>query len=223
MTSRRKEEEWKHDIFNYLLDNPSGLTITDISNGIDTSRITVSKYIGILEAEKKVINKKIGAYKLYFSAERGLVPKKVMLSYYTGLLSGLKKEITDKEKFKEFGRTIGNFMGFPYGSAFPADVMPQKKGNIEKFLKYFGKSFSFIDFIYERRPKVETEINGNKAIFTISDIELFEKSENYDVHYYIASGVIEKTVSESLKREVICNVENIDVKKRIVKMSLEIM
>ena len=112
------------------------MTITDISKGIGTSRITVGKYIGILEATGKVTTKKIGAYTLYYGAERGLIPKRLMLSYYTGLLSGLKKEITDKEKYKDFGRTIADFMEFPYGSAYPAEVMPTKKGDIKRFLKY---------------------------------------------------------------------------------------
>lgn len=222
MTSRRNEDDWKQDIVNYLLDYPSGLTITDISNGIDTSRITVSKYIGILEAEKKVITKKIGAYTLYYSAERGLVPKKLMLSYYIGLLTGLKKEIHDKEKFKQFGITIADFMGFPYGSAYPDAVMPNKEGTIEKFFKYFGKTFSYIDFIYEKHPIIKTEIEGNKAKFTLSEIELFDRSENYDVHFYISSGVIEAIVSKTLQRNSYCNVEEIDIKNKSVKLLLEI-
>ena len=176
----------------------------------------------VLEAEKRILNKKIGAYKLYFSAERGLIPKIVMLSYYTGLLEGLKDEIQDSETFKNFGRKIAKYMGFPYGSDYPDSVLPNKKGSIEKFLKYFGKTFSYIDFIYERRPNVKTKISGNKAEYLLTDIELFDKSENYDVHYYIASGVIEATVSNSLKREAVCSIDYIDVKKRRVKIILEI-
>ena len=222
-SSRRSEEEWKDEILDYLLDNPSGVTITDISNGLNTSRITAGKYVGILEAEKRILNKKIGAYKLYFSAERGLIPKKVMLSYYTGLLEGIKDEIKDSETFKTIGKKIAKYMGFPYGSAYPDSVMPNRKGSIEKFLKYFGKTFSYIDFIYERRPKVKTTQSGNTAKYYLTEIELFDMSEDYDVHFYIASGVIEVIVSNSLKRQVECKIEDVNVKERSVIFSLNIL
>lgn len=223
MSKNGVKRDFSKEILNFLLINPSGVTITDIAKGINTSRITVGKYVSVLEAKKKVTSKQIGesSYTLYYNVQRGLIPKTVMLSFYTGLLKGLKEEITDKETYKKFGRTIADFMKYPYGSAIADDVLPSKGGTIEKYYMYIADNLSLLDFIYEQKPKITTEVIDDKALYTISDIELFDKSEHFDVHYYIASGVVEKIASKFFPK-ALCNVEEIDVKKRIVKISLKL-
>jgi hypothetical protein len=221
MSKNGETRDFSREILTFLLINPSGVTITDIAKGINTSRITASKYIGILEAKKKVTTKQIGAYTLYYSPQRGLIPKSVMISFYTGLLKGLKEDITDKEKFKRYGKIIAGYMNFPYGSAISDDFLPKKGSTNEKYLKYIGDHISFLDFIYEQKPKIKTEVEGNKAIYTISDIELFDKSKDFDAHYYIASGIIERIASRRFP-EAYCKIEEIDVEKRIVKISLKL-
>ena len=221
MNKNREKREFSKEILNFLLINPSGVTITDIAKGINTSRITASKYVSVLEAKKKITTKQIGAYTLYFSVQRDLIPKNVMLSFYTGLLKGIKEEITDKETYKKFGKIIAEFMKFPYGSAISPDILPSKGGTKEEYYKFIGDNLSFIDFIYEQKPKIKTEMMHDKTLYTISDIELFDKSEDFDVHYYIASGVVEKLTSRVFPK-AFCNVEEINVKKRIVKISLKL-
>jgi len=221
MSKNGEKRNFSREILNYLLINPSGVTITDIAKGIETSRITASKYVSILEAKNKITTKQIGAYTLYYSAQRGLIPKSVMLSFYTGLLKGLKEDIFDKEQFKKYGKIIADFMRFPYGSAVSEMVLPKKGSTNEKYLMYIGDHLSVFDFIYEQKPKITTEVIGAEAIYTITDIELFDKSEDFDVHYHIASGVVEKLVSKYFPNAK-CNVEEIDVKNRIVKLSLKI-
>lgn len=219
--NREKKRNFSREILNYLLINPSGVTITDIAKGIETSRITASKYVSILEAKNKIITKQIGAYTLYYSAQRDLIPKSVMLSFYTGLLNGLKEDIFDKEQFKKYGKIIADFMRFPYGSTVSEMVLPNKGSNNEKYLMYIGDHLSVFDFIYEQKPKITTEVIGAEAIYTVTDIKLFDKSEDFDVHYHIASGIVEKLVSKYFPNAK-CNVEEIDVKNRIVKLSLKI-
>jgi predicted transcriptional regulator len=221
MSKNVERRNFTNEILNFLLINPSGVTITDIAKGINTSRITVSKYIGILEAKKRVTTKQIGAYTLYYSVQRGVIPKTVMLSYYTGLLKGLKEDITNKENYKKYGKTIADFMRFPYGSAISDEVLPKEGSTNEKYLKYLGTHISILDFIYEQQPKIKTELMEDKALYTISDIELFDKSEDFDVHYYIASGVLEKIISRRFPKAS-CNVEEINVEKRFVKISLKL-
>lgn len=221
MGNKEEKRDFSREIQNYLLVNPSGATITDIAKGINTSRITASKYISILEAKNKVTTDQVGAYTLYYSVYRGLIPKSVMLSFYTGLLKGIKEDIKDKEQYKKYGTIIAEFMKFPYGSAVSTDVLPKEGSTNEEYLTYIGEQFSIFDFIYEQKPKISTEISSKKALYTISDIELFDKSKDLDVHYYIASGVIEKIVSRFFKKAY-ANVEEIDIKKRIVRISLDL-
>lgn len=221
MSKDGEKRNFSREILNYLLVKPSGVTITDIAKGINTSRITATKYVSVLEAKNKITTKQIGAYTLYYSAQKGLVPKSVMLSYYIGLLKGLKEDIMDKEKYKKYGKTIADFMSFPYGSAVADVVLPKKGSTNEKYLMYIGEHLSVFDFIYEERPIISTEVIGDKALYTISEIELFEKSKDFDVHYYIASGVVEKITSTYFPK-AFCNVEEINVKEHNVKISLKL-
>ncbi len=216
-------KDFKKRILNILNEKPSGLTIKDIAEDIKAARNTVSKYLAILEATNKVFTKKVGVYKLYFSADRGMVSKKLMSSLYLGLLSGLKHEINDTEKFKNIGLIIGDQLGFPlgfsYSSEHPDDI---KLPNIERFFNYVGNSMLFIDFIFKASPDIKTETNGNKATFTITNVDLFDQSESFFVHFHILSGIIEGIISKSLKKEVRCDIEYIDVKNQSVQLSLEI-
>ena len=220
MNNSGKNRDFYKETLDYLLLNQSGSTITDIANGLDTSRITVSKYIGILEAEKKVVSKQLGAYKLYYSADRSLIPKKIMLAYYSGLLSSLKREISDKGKYKEFGKNIAEFIEFAYSFSLPENADLRKGPDYSSFFKNVRKILNYIDFVYENRPKIKVEAIKNSAQFLITDIDLFEKSKDLDYHYYIASGVIEKLGSKFLEKEVECNVEDIDLDNKTVKLKI---
>jgi len=216
-----EKRDFSKEILNFLLINPSGVTITDIAKGIKTSRTTSSKYVGILEAKKKVATEQIGAYTLYYNVQRGLIPKVVTLSFYSGLLKGLKEDITEKEKFKKYGKIIAEFMRFPYGSTIPDIVLPKESSTNEKYLEYIGDHISILDFVHEQKPKITTKLMGEEALYTISDIELFDKSEHFDVHYYIASGFLEKIVSRWFPK-AFCNVKEINIEKRFVKISLKL-
>jgi predicted transcriptional regulator len=220
MSEPAQKRDFYKEILDHLLINQSGLTITDIANDLNTSRITASKYIEILKAEKKVVSKKIGAYKLYYSAERSLIPKKVMLAYYTGLLTSLKKEIKDKSKYKEFGKTIVDYIESIYLFSFPDNKEFRKGPDYTNYLKNVKKLIIYTDFIYEENPKIEMEPIENGAIFKISKIKLFEKSKDFAYHYYLASGVIERFISKHLEKDVECSVEEIDLKNNSVKLKI---
>ncbi|MCP4762989.1 MAG: hypothetical protein GY870_14520 [archaeon] len=211
-------------ILRAIIENPSGLTVTFITKKINAARNTVSKYIGILEAENKIIAQKIGAYTLYFPANKKSIDLDLIQPYYVGMLSGLMNEFNETEKYKELGRSISEYMKFPYVSLLPNEANPLKDGDIPDFLEFFGKSFTYVDFMYRKRPLVEIEIEkeGNKGRFTLKDIELFDISQKFEVHYYIVAGITEKIVARALKTEAICNIEQIDVKNRTVKITLEI-
>lgn len=221
MIKSGEKRDFSKEILNFLLINPSGVTITDIANGINTSRTTASKYVSILEAKEEVTTEQIGAYTLYYSVQKGLVPKTIANSFYSGLLRGLKEDITEKEKFKKYGKIIAEFMRFPYGSSIFDVLKPKDNRSNEKYLEYIGDHISILDVIHEQKPTRTTKLMGEEALYTISDIELFDKSEHFDVHYYIASGVLEKIVSKWFP-QASCNVEEIDVEKRFVKISLKL-
>jgi len=219
-----KEKEYETRIIEHLQQTPSGLTITDIHNGINASRITVSKYISVLEAKGKVFSKKIGAYKLYFTSERKFIPKKPMLAYYAGLLSSIKKEFSDLNKFKEFGYIINNFMIFPFSSAIPEDIKQSKIELLKGIFEYYTNIFPRLDLLMDKNVIIEKHIQEkeNSIIIRLKNLKIFDTSKDFDVHFYIISGITEKAFTKSFGRKVTCNVNKIDISKKIVEFSIKI-
>jgi predicted transcriptional regulator len=55
----------KKKIFRLLEKQPAGLTITDVSKILGIHYSTSSKYLAVLEAERKVVRRDIGMAKLF--------------------------------------------------------------------------------------------------------------------------------------------------------------
>jgi len=64
-----KNSDKNIEILNLLKKYPSGLTITQISNLLKLSRITINYYLQKLIGEKKVIVKTVGRTKLLYHFE----------------------------------------------------------------------------------------------------------------------------------------------------------
>ena len=216
-----KNRDFEVEILNYLNEKTSGQTITDIANGIDSTRITVSKYINGLEKEDKIFTKKIGAYTLYFSSERSSVPRNLAMGFYEGILVWLKDEITDMERFRNLGFTVAKSLPMPTGEYFEK-LLPPNKTPIKKLLKYFGKVFTYYDFLFDERLKVDIIVDdeGLSAIYKLYNINLLEKPEIYNGHFYLMSGVIQSFVSSWLRQETTCKVDYIDAENKVVQFSL---
>ena len=146
-----------------------------------------------------------------------------MLAYYAGLLSSIKSEFSDLNKFKEFGYIIHEFMTFPFSSS-PNGTMQWKAGLMKEFMKFYADIYPHLDLTMDRNVIIEEDIydDGNSAIIRLKNLKVFDISENFDIHYYIISGIMEKAFSKSLKREVNCNVKKIDASDKIVEISIEI-
>jgi len=220
----RRKIDWENKILKLLLQKPLGLTITDIAKGIDTSRITVSKYLTSLLAKEEVFAKEIGVYKLYFSSERSFVPMDLLKKFYIGLLNGLTAKNLTKEDFKEFGYSIANSLGKTPGSGLPDNVIPLEGESFKPFLKYFGTYLHYFDIIYDKNIIVEDNINedGFSARYTLSNIDLLELSSNFIYHFHILSGVIEKFLSRTLEKEVSCTVKETDLDEKTLEISIKI-
>lgn len=225
-TKPHSPEEYEEMILDYVKQYPSGITITDISKGINVSRITVNKYVLVLEAKEKLFSKTIGAYKLYFASERQFIPKRAIIAFYQGLLSGIATEFSENEKekiFKNIGLNMDKFITFPVGSRFPKEIRQPKNGSYRELFEYYAGIYDSMDYVIEEFAEIEVTINekGNKAIYTFKDVEILEKDEKFVVHFYIVSGMIQKTLSKLLNKKVICNVEKIYGNN--VDLSIEIL
>lgn len=219
-------EEYEELILNHLKQYPSGLTITDVSKGIGVSRITVNKYILLLEANEKVFSKDIGAYTLFFSSERTFLPWRTIASFYQGILTGVSEVFSgDKEAaFKQIGKKMNRYLTFPVGSGFPKSLKKPIKGSYKELFNYYAEIYGSMDYMIDKKTKIKVEIDqsGTRAIYTLSNVSLLEENENYVLHFHIVCGMIEKTLQLFLKdKDVKCQIEEIESLK--VRFSIEII
>lgn len=63
------ENGTREQILEFLMDKPRGSTISEISESLEISRQTASKYLEVLKAEKKIDQRKVGKAKLNYLSE----------------------------------------------------------------------------------------------------------------------------------------------------------
>ncbi|MHA1803633.1 MAG: HTH domain-containing protein [Promethearchaeota archaeon] len=220
-----KPEEWKNEILEFLENNPSGFTITDIAEEINSTRTTVSKYLSLLEQEKKVLSKEIGVYKLYFSAERRFMALNLFQAYYKSLLMGIKDKFSDKQDFKEIGYQIcDNLFDFFYNQ-FPKSIRDQIK-SFKDFLKFFGKVYPELDFIYSDNLTIQENVNleNEEAIYQFKNIGILDFPLDLEYHFYIISGMIERSLTKIFKKggkRIYSDIQSIDKKNKIVTLTIQ--
>ena len=215
--------DWKKEIFKFLNDNPSGYTITNIAEGIDSTRITVSKYLALLEQENTVLSKEIGVYKLYFSKVRKYIELDLVHSFYSAFLRGVKAKFgSDNEKFKKLGYFISDTF-FKYLLEQYPDSLRKKITSFKDFLQFFGRLYPYHEFLYTKNMIVEEEIDAysEKGVFTLKNVEILNKSEDLQYHFYIFAGVFERTLSRVFKNTpIVCSIESINTKDNEVVFSV---
>ncbi len=220
----RKGINWAEEILNYLKENPFGLTITDIERDMrpKTTRVTIHKYIKILLEQGKVFARDIGVYKLYFSSERLLIPVKFVRAFYNGILTGLKGKFSNKKEFKELGYIIADVMKVELLEQFPKSLRDQIK-SFEEFLEYFAKLYPYLDIVPNENLIIEEKISedGTKALFHLKNVNLFSLSEDFKYHYYILTGMMERSLSRIFRRKIHVEVLSINVNDKSLKISIE--
>lgn len=217
-----KENIWKKKILDFLHENPSGFTIKDIAEGISSTRITVSKYLTMLEYENKVLSQEIGVYKLYFSAERKFIPLGVMRKFYRSILSGIKGKLSEEE-YREIGHIVAEELYDYVIEQFP-NSLKALITSFRKFLNSFAKFYPYVEIFYLKNLIVEGEVNEaeEKAVYQFKNVELFEISEDFDKHFYILAGALERILSKTFpRRPTICKVLSLNAKEKSVKISIE--
>lgn len=224
---KAKESNWKEKILEFLEENPSGCTITDIAREIETTRITVSKYLSLLQQEKRVLSKEIGVYKLYFSAERRYIALNLFQAYYRALLLGVRNQLLDqkdlKQTFKEIGYQIADVLSDFLFNQFP-ESLRKHISNFRDFLKFFGEVYPHLDFIYASTLTIQEDIDteNEKGIYKFKNPSVLDFTEDLEYRFYVLSGMIERSLSKTFTRKPVhCNVKSIDREEKIITIVLE--
>jgi hypothetical protein len=219
----RKGINWADEILNYLKENPFGVTITDIADGMNpqTTRVTVHKYIKILLEEGKVFARQVGVYNLYYSSERTFLPIKFIGKFYIGMLTGLKDKLSSAKDFKELGYNIGDAMRKELVKQFPKSLRDQIK-SFEDFLPYFAKLYPYLDIVPDNNLIIEEEISqdGRKALFHFKNSNIFNLSENSEYHFYLLTGMMERSLSRVFRTKIKVEIDSINIDEKSVKISV---
>ena len=218
----RKGVNWAEKILNYLRENPFGLTVSQIAEDIDTSRVTVYKYMDILEEQGKVFAREVHRYKLYYSSDRIVLPLNFVSAFYNGILSGLKKKFSNEKEFKELGYTIADVMRVELIKQFPKSIRDEIK-TFKDFLRYFPKLYPYLDIILNDNLIIDEDISedGTKALFHFKNLNLLNLSEDFKYHYYILTGMMEKSLSRIFRKEIQVDIFSLDFENKSVKILLE--
>jgi len=216
-SATKKGFDYEVEILECIRDHPGGVTITDIANLKEYSRNTVSKYVSILELKKLVLSRKIGAYKLYFSATTGNLPRITVMSYYKALLVGLKQNFPNQAHiFKEIGLGEVDNIKFAFGPEVFQELKKLKgkefsKEHLDAFMNFYPSYDIF-------QPDIEISMHeldpkSMKAIFRLRNSAFVEDSDDYVYHIYLICGITEGILKKTYNLPIECNIENVHVGK----------
>jgi len=217
--NKRKKRNYEKEILEFIKLSSSGITITDICNGLEKegrpiSRTTIDKYITKLEAKEQIISTKIGAYSLYRSSDIELVSVNTVRLVYVALLVGFKEKMTGdlKQNFKHIGRKYDDYIIFPVGSEIPEEVTnPDSDGSYKKLLKYYAERYTYMDYVINKDVIVDTVFQTkNKVEYRFSNVRYIPEIEGFNLHFYVIAGVIEGIFERVTGKKVQCEVNRIE-------------
>jgi len=224
------EINYKKNILDLLAKNIHGLTVTDISEKLGISRNTVYRYIGMLEERELVFTKKIGAYNLYFTQERTMLPKDLVLAFYKGFIHSLKEDFKGyKDFFKDFGRKSAQYIPITLAPLDTEQIKSLGKFSNKYFLEIFGKMLPYFDPFTDKINLVKLELDEEnlKAVYHFNNSDLLVEDDIYLQHFFIATGLIETSLKKYFDKHVKCDLIEYNLSENknesSFKLSLEII
>jgi DNA-binding transcriptional ArsR family regulator len=205
----RKKGNYGTEILHCLEESVMGLTVTDLANTLGMSRNTVSKYLGIYEAQQLITKQEIGAYRLYFGKNRGALPNSTINSLFLGFLAGIKREFPyQAEAFKRVGAEIDKHITFPLiGGKVDEIITWIHNLPNETFLESIAFLLPRIFFIAEKAivKSYVIQEGGNKATYVLTDTPLLS-NENYIYGFHAMAGFLESYFKSKYQKSLKCDV-----------------
>ena len=204
-----KDIDYEQRILNCLSENVFGLTITAIAEKTNISRNTVYRYVGILETQGHIFNKRVGTYNLYFSKKKSMLFRDTVTSFFKALLSCLKEEFPEKEElFKEFGKQIGETYTPPFADKGREEFGRLKELTDVEVLESLETWVIFFNILFDTIEVSNIEINEAKkeGIYTFINSEMLESSDDHIYYFHILAGMAEKRLSMITNKKVVCDV-----------------
>lgn len=213
-----KALDYEFEILDYIMNNPRGVSITEIANKMNYSRNTVAKYTSLLEYKRLIFKKKIGPVNLLFSVEHNNLPSSLVVSFYKSLLKGLKTIYPqDMEKMKEIGKIVASEINLPMPSQYIEYLNSTKTITFSKFyMDLFRTLYTSFDIL---QPDVEITIveedyEKGTILFRFTNSVFLDGTDDFIYHLYFTSGIAEEIISTLMNMPIKVNVEKVHSDKK---------
>ena len=222
--------DYETEILDYIRENPSGVTITDISNAMSYSRNTISKYTAILQLKGKIYSKPVGRYNLLFSAKKSFIPKNMIISMYKALFLAIKKKLPNKERlYIEIGRELQKNFDYRYSKGFFENDVKKKEGlkNLKDYkphFEYFVEVFNSSNILQDpaQVSLLRYENDEKTAVYRIQNSEFLESNDDHVFYFYMIAGIIEAYLGEEMNRKVTCKILDVNPSENIVESYVDL-
>ncbi len=214
------------DIIQLLQQTKYGLSVSKLSQKLEASRTTVSKYLKILEEEGKAFVQDIGQYKLWHEKEKFLQNKarREALStfyepFYLSMLRNIPQFIQKPEDLKELGKVMAKDLNF----SEMTDVMvtQQPEFAIPTKLEANSQKQPPLEFMAQIIMSITDSILTTFDTYQWATPVILEeqgililrmKNSGYlslPAHFQLFSGIIEEEMSKYVKVGVFINQINL--------------
>jgi len=161
--SVKKEIERK--IIEALKSAVVGLTTSDLATRLKVSRLTVMKYLQALKGRGIIIDKQVGAYKLWMLRENIEAKRRLISRKLTCILAEVFIEIFG-EKTEEIAFSVGKELAKKYIAKYPEDYEILKEVETESF----EKIATVIEFISEELTVEGFSLDEKRGVIRIRGV-----------------------------------------------------
>lgn len=195
-------------ILRVLRDAKWGLTVSDIAKKVKMSRLTTTKYLEALKAKDLVIEKKIGAYRLWFVKEsipdKSLISKKLACALAKAFIIVFDKDV------ENIARRIGIAL---VDQLEEEDIFIDARG-LEAFAENtYELIASILEMLSEGIKAEGIELSGGRGILRITG-ELCTDEEVVRVLGILLMGAVEGILKNVL------GIENPNLRLQVNKKSI---
>lgn len=198
--------EIKNEILELLKNSHLGLSIRNISDQLNRSRTTITKYLKILEDEDVVSERQISQYKVWILKDNLNLDKRnsLIFAIVDSILRNLSNLDLKKDDIKNLGKMVANEMDFAdfidnsilkeFRDLIKIGKFPKPEKIANGILDIIDSVISLYDnYEWDRPPIIHKD--GSITI-RMRNSELMSNQN----HYYFISGFIEYAMEQEIQK-----------------------
>ena len=176
-------------ILSVLRDSKWGLTASEIAEKAKISRLTATKYLEALKAKGLIVEKKVGAYRVWFlkelsEREKSLISRKLACALAQSFIEAFGDDV------KKIARKIGNVL---VNQLSEEDFFTINEAEKIMFYNPYQLVASILESLSEGIKAEGIELSGGRGVLRITG-ELCEDREVVEVLALLLMGAVEGLV-----------------------------